>query len=67
MKDMTLKDLEQIGIHATEAARAAAHKAGTFYSFSKDGKVLREYPDGRMTEVIYDGSGVAKEMDYTGK
>ncbi|MFB8378196.1 hypothetical protein [Paenibacillus taichungensis] len=65
MKDMTLQDFEQAGILAANQARAAAHKAGTFYSFSKNGKVLREYPDGRITEVIYDGTGHVTEMDYS--
>lgn len=67
MKDLTIQELEQAGILAVNHAREAAHKAGTFYSYSKNGKVLREYPDGRITEVIYDGSGHAKEMDYSGE
>lgn len=67
MKDMTIQGFEQAGILAADQARAAAHQAGTFYSFSKNGKVLREYPDGRLTEVIYNGTGHVTEMDYSGE
>jgi hypothetical protein len=65
MKEMTIQEFEQAGIRAAEEARAAAKKAGTFHSYSKNGKVLREYPDGRITEVIYDGTGHVTEMDYS--
>ncbi|MEI4920927.1 hypothetical protein Q8G81_35820, partial [Klebsiella pneumoniae] len=32
-------------------AKYGAKEAGTFISYGKDGKVIREYPDGRKTEV----------------
>jgi len=67
MKDLGFKELEQAGKQAAAAAREQAFAAGTFISFGRNGKVLREYPDGRITEVVSDGQGNRKEIDYTGR
>jgi YD repeat-containing protein len=66
MKRLGMKELEQAGKLAAEEARKEAFSAGTFISFGRNGRVLRQYPDGRITEVIYDGAGNRKEVDYAG-
>ncbi|MET3849118.1 hypothetical protein ABIE48_003051 [Paenibacillus sp. OAE614] len=48
MKDFSFKDLERAG---AEAARKSAKEAGTFISYGNDGKVIREYPDGRINRI----------------
>lgn len=67
MKDFSFKDLERAGREAAEAARKSAKEAGTFISYGKDGKVIREYPDGRKTEVSYDGEGNVHETPFSGE
>ena len=61
MKPISLKELEDIGRLAPDNARKSAHEAGTFFSYSENGKIIREYPDGRKTEVAYDERGHVKE------
>lgn len=64
MKPFSREELDQYGKEAEDAARKSAFDAGTFYSYGKAGKVIRVYPDGRKTEVIYDGHGNNKEIKY---
>ncbi|WP_440115877.1 hypothetical protein [Paenibacillus sp. QZ-Y1] len=54
MKPLDIKQLEGIGKQAAENAAHNAKDSNTFVSFSKDGKVIRKYADGHMTEVSYD-------------
>lgn len=63
MKDLGRKELEEAGKRAAAAAREEAFAAGTFICYGRNGKLFREYPDGRITEVIYDASGIRKEID----
>ncbi|MGG3471423.1 hypothetical protein ABES02_28620 [Neobacillus pocheonensis] len=64
MKDKELKEWERIGKLVTATARERAFAAGSFISYGENGKVIREYPDGRRTEVIRDEHGNRKEIDY---
>lgn len=57
MKELSWEELNEYGKQAAAAARKSAFDAGTYYSYGKDDKVIRVYPDGRKTEVIYDGNG----------
>lgn len=63
--DLSFEELEQAGKEAAKAARKSAKAAGTFISYGKNGKVIREYPDGHKTEVIYDGDGKVREFKYS--
>lgn len=60
-----IKSWEKFGKLITESARKRAFDAGFFISYGENGKVIREYPDGRKTEVIRDEYGNRKEVDYT--
>lgn len=65
MRPLDIKQLEEIGKQAAENATQKAKDSNSFVSFSKDGKVIRKYADGHMTEVSYDGG--FKELDYAEK
>jgi hypothetical protein len=67
LKNLSFKTLEKAGQEAALAARESAKAADTFISYGRDGKVIREYPDGLKTEVKYDGSGNFTETPYLGK
>jgi len=67
MKDLGRKELEEAGKRAAAAAEKRLSPAGTFISYGRNGKLFREYPDGRITEVIYDESGNRKEIDFSGR
>ncbi|MEC0094320.1 hypothetical protein [Paenibacillus macquariensis] len=62
MKELSWEELNEYGKQATAAARKSAFDAGTFYCYAEGDKVIRVYPDGRKTEVIYDGNGNQKEI-----
>jgi len=63
----TWDELQKVCEQATRTAREEAFAAGAFVSYSENGKLFREYPDGTIKEVIYDQSGNPIEFDYTGK
>lgn len=65
MKNLGRKELDEIGKLAAASAREEAFAAGLSISYEQNGKIYREYPDGRITEVIYDESGNRKEIDVT--
>ncbi|WP_244908285.1 hypothetical protein [Paenibacillus campinasensis] len=62
MDRLNRQELEELGKLAAAEARKSAQKANTFFSYSENGKVIREYPDGRKTEVTYDERGQFKEI-----
>jgi len=66
MKEISFQELERAGREAAEKARADAWAVGLPYSYARDGKIIRVYPDGRRTEVIRDGSGNTTEINYPG-
>lgn len=55
---------EKIGQLVTVTAREKAFSAGSFVSYGENGKVIREYPDGRKTEITRDERGKRQEIDY---
>lgn len=61
----TWDELQKVCEQATRIAREEAFAAGAFVSRFENGKLLREYPDGTIKEVIYDQSGNPDEFDYT--
>ncbi|MCA4751099.1 hypothetical protein [Paenibacillus glucanolyticus] len=65
MRPLDIKQLEEIGKQTAENATQKAKDSNSFVSFSKDGKVIRKYADGHMTEVSYDGG--FKELDNAEK
>lgn len=58
-------ELEKLGLQAAENARHSAKRHNTWISYGRAGKVIREYPDGRKTEVIHGECGDIQEIEYT--
>lgn len=56
--------MNEYGKQAAAVAIKSAFDAGTYYSYGKDDKVIQVYPDGRKTEVRYDGNGNHKEIKF---
>lgn len=52
MKEINDQDLEQILRAATQLARDKAKAAGTSIVNEENGKMIREYPNGRKLQVI---------------
>ncbi|MFS0841328.1 hypothetical protein [Paenibacillus sp. 1P03SA] len=61
---MREEELEQVLRDATELARKKAKAAGTSLTYEKDGKMIREYADGRKMQVIFDEQGKRTEIEY---
>lgn len=66
MKEINDQDLERYLNAATELARAKAKAAGTSVVYEENGKMVREFADGRKTQVIYDEHGHRTEVEYEG-
>ncbi len=49
---MTIHELQQLLDKAYEDVLFEAKTSGTPISYMKDGKLIREYPDGRLFQVI---------------
>ena len=49
---MTVHELQQLLDRAYEDVLTDAKTSGTPISYMKDGKLIREYPDGRLFQVI---------------
>ena len=49
---MTVHELQQLLDRAYEDVLTEAKTSGTPISYMKDGKLIREYPDGRLFQVI---------------
>lgn|GEM_PF-1538519 len=60
-------DLDKVLEDATRTAREQAFAAGLYASYIRNDKLLREYPDGTIKEVVNDQSGKPVEFDYTGE
>ncbi len=61
---ITQKEWKEIGMLAAKLAREEAHAAGIAFSYMIGDKVIREYPNGRKAEVIFNEQGNPTETDY---
>lgn len=66
MKEINDHDLERFLQEATKRARAKAKAAGTSVIYEENGKMVREFADGRKTQVIHDEHGHRTEVEYAG-
>lgn len=64
MKRMSISELNEILVKATFSARQEAKTNGVPIVYEENGKMIKEYPDGRKTEIIYDEHGNKKEIEY---
>ena len=49
---MTAHELQQLLDKAYEDVIVEAKATGTPFSYMRDGKLIREYPDGRLVQVM---------------
>ncbi|MEK4529839.1 hypothetical protein NST38_31020 [Paenibacillus sp. FSL H8-0104] len=64
MKRMSISELNEILEKATLSAREEAKSNGVPIVYEENEKMIKEYPDGRKTEIIYDENGNKKEIEY---
>lgn len=64
MRSLTDDELNGVLREATQLARDRAKAAGTSIVYELQGKMIREYSDGRKTEIIQDCLGERKEIEY---
>ncbi|MBV6717182.1 hypothetical protein [Paenibacillus chitinolyticus] len=57
-------ELDQVLRDATELAHKKAKAAGTSLTYEENGKMIREYADGRKMQVIIDDQGKRTEIEY---
>lgn len=57
--------LQKLAFQAAENAHQDAKRNNTWFSYGKDDRVIREYPDGRKTEVIRKEDGSIQEIEFT--
>lgn len=63
MKPITISELNEILVKATLSARQEAKTNGVPIVYEENEKMIKEYPDGRKTEIIYE-DGNKKEIEY---
>lgn len=66
MKEMDDDEMVRLFKAAADSARAETKAAGAFIVYGENGKMIREYANGRKTQVIYDEHGQRSEVEYTG-
>lgn len=54
MEEISRQKLNQILAEATQLARDKAKASGTSLIYEENGKMIREYADGKKMQVIYD-------------
>ncbi|MBD8836750.1 MULTISPECIES: hypothetical protein [Paenibacillus] len=64
MKRMSISELNEILVKATLSARQEAKSNGVPIVYEENEKMIKEYPDGRKTEIIYEKNGNKREIDY---
>ncbi|MDR6726199.1 hypothetical protein J2W91_004705 [Paenibacillus amylolyticus] len=64
MKRMSISELNEILVKATLSARQEAQNNGVPIVYEENEKMIKEYPDGRKTEIIYDEQGNKEEIEY---
>lgn len=64
MKRITITELNEILERATQSARQEAKMNGVPLVYEENEKMIKEYPDGRKTEIIYDETGNSREIEY---
>ncbi|EFU39354.1 hypothetical protein PVOR_25393 [Paenibacillus vortex V453] len=64
MKRISISELNEILVKATFSARQESKTNGVPIVYEENEKMIKEYPDGRKTEIIYDGNGNKKEIEY---
>ncbi|WP_338540356.1 hypothetical protein [Paenibacillus tundrae] len=64
MKRMSTSELNEILVKATLSAREEAKMNGVPIVYEENEKMIKEYPDGRKTEIIFDEKGKKTEIEY---
>ncbi|MDQ0171168.1 hypothetical protein [Paenibacillus tundrae] len=64
MKRMSTSELNEILVKATLSARQEAKMNGVPIVYEENEKMIKEYPDGRKTEIIFDENGKKTEIEY---
>lgn len=66
MLNLNPRELNKILAKTEELARLEAKAAGTFTVYEINGKLIREYANGKKYEIIRDQHGFRKEIEYHG-
>ncbi|MDR6723407.1 hypothetical protein J2W91_001859 [Paenibacillus amylolyticus] len=64
MKRMSISELNEILVKATLSAREEAKMNGVPIVYEENEKMIKEYPNGRKTEIIFDENGKKTEIEY---
>ena len=64
MKRISTSELNEILAKATLSARQEAKMNGVPIVYEKNEKMIKEYADGRKTEIIFDENGKKTEIEY---
>ncbi|MDQ0047320.1 hypothetical protein [Paenibacillus polymyxa] len=64
MSRISTNDLKDILKRATQSARQEAKKKGVPAVYEENGKMIKEYPDGKKTQIIFTEEG-KREVEYT--
>ncbi|MGC6585130.1 hypothetical protein ACPV3A_09195 [Paenibacillus sp. Dod16] len=63
MERITISELNEALVKATKSSREKAKKNGVAIVYEENEKMIKEYPDGRKTQIIYE-NGEQKEIEY---
>ncbi|MDR6726101.1 hypothetical protein J2W91_004607 [Paenibacillus amylolyticus] len=64
MKRITISELNELLVRTSLSVRQEAKEKGVPMVYEENGKMIKEYPDGRKTEIIYDDKGNKREVEY---
>ncbi|MCM3170805.1 MULTISPECIES: hypothetical protein [Paenibacillus] len=64
MKRISTSELNEILAKATLSARQEAKMNGVPIVYEENEKMIKEYADGRKTEIIFDENGKKTEIEY---
>ncbi|MBD7971278.1 hypothetical protein [Paenibacillus gallinarum] len=65
--NFTPEEWNELGKKAAEIAQQEARDLGLPFSYMIGDKLIWEYPDGRKTEVCFNGDGTFTETPYSGE
>lgn len=65
MNRISNHEMKHILKKATQSAREEARKNGVAAIYGENGKMIKEYPNGRKTEIVFTKDG-EQEVEYNG-